>query len=148
VLQLAKPYAYLEFCVVVKRNVKANRLHRIVPVFGFMLNHKTTSSNRIKTCTASHVGSRNSVVGIATGYGLDDGGVGVRFLVGSRIFSSPRCPDVGPPSFLSNGYLRIFPRSKVAGAWSWPLTSNYCQGQENVDLYIHSPIWLHGVVLN
>jgi hypothetical protein len=27
-------------------------------------------------------------------------------------------------------------------------TSNQCRGQENVDLYIHSPIRLHGVVLN
>jgi hypothetical protein len=31
-----------------------------------------------------------SSVGIVTGYGLDDGEVGVRVLVGSRIFSSPR----------------------------------------------------------
>jgi hypothetical protein len=28
---------------------------------------------------------------------------------------------------------------KAAGAWSWPLNSNYCRGQEYVDLYIHSP---------
>jgi hypothetical protein len=34
------------------------------------------------------------------------------------------------------------------GAWSWPLTSNHRRGQEYVDLYIHSPIRLHGVVLN
>jgi hypothetical protein len=32
--------------------------------------------------------SRNSVVGIATGYGLDDRGVGVRVPVGSRILFS------------------------------------------------------------
>jgi hypothetical protein len=31
--------------------------------------------------------------GIATGYGLDERGVGVRVLVGSRIFSSARRPD-------------------------------------------------------
>jgi hypothetical protein len=37
--------------------------------------------------------SRDSVVGIATGYGLDDQGVGVRVPVGSRTFSSPRRPD-------------------------------------------------------
>jgi hypothetical protein len=50
--------------------------------------------------------SRDSVVGIATGYGLDDRGVGVRVSVGSRIFSSPRRPDRlwGPPNLLSNGY--------------------------------------------
>jgi hypothetical protein len=37
--------------------------------------------------------SWDSVVGVATGYGLDDRGVGVRVPVGSRIFSSPRRPD-------------------------------------------------------
>jgi hypothetical protein len=39
-------------------------------------------------------GSRDSVVGIATGYGLDDRGVGVRVPVGSRIFSTFR-PAMG-----------------------------------------------------
>jgi hypothetical protein len=37
--------------------------------------------------------SRDSEVGIATSYGLDDRGVGVRVPVGSGIFSSPNCPD-------------------------------------------------------
>jgi hypothetical protein len=37
--------------------------------------------------------SRDSVVGIAIGYGLDDRGLGVRVLVGPRIFSFPRRPD-------------------------------------------------------
>jgi hypothetical protein len=37
--------------------------------------------------------SRDSVVGIAASYGLDDRGVGVRVPVGSRIFSSPDSPD-------------------------------------------------------
>jgi hypothetical protein len=37
--------------------------------------------------------SRDSVVGIATNYGLDDGGVRVRVPVGSIIFSSPNRPD-------------------------------------------------------
>jgi hypothetical protein len=37
--------------------------------------------------------SRDSVVGIATTYGLDDRVVGVRVPVGSRIFSSPNRPD-------------------------------------------------------
>jgi hypothetical protein len=50
--------------------------------------------------------SRDNVVGVATGYGLDDRGDGVRVPVGSRILFSPRRPDRlwGPPSLLSNGY--------------------------------------------
>jgi hypothetical protein len=48
----------------------------------------------------------NSSVGIATGYGLDNRGVGVRVPIGSRIFSSPNRPDQlwGPPNLLSSGY--------------------------------------------
>jgi hypothetical protein len=52
-------------------------------------------------------GCWDSVVGITTGYGLDDRGVGVRVPVGSRLFCSPLRPDRlwGPPSLLSNGYI-------------------------------------------
>jgi hypothetical protein len=47
----------------------------------------------------------DNVVGIATGYGLYDRGVGFRAPVESRIFSFPRPPDRlwGPPSLLSDG---------------------------------------------
>jgi hypothetical protein len=57
------------------------------------------------------IGSQDSAVGTATGYGLDGRGVGVRILAGSRIFSSPRRPDQfwGSPG-LSNGYRGRFPR--------------------------------------
>jgi hypothetical protein len=68
---------------------------------------------------------------MATGYGLDDRGVGVRVPVGSRLLSSPRRPDRlwGPPSFLCNGYrgalspgvkltihLQLVPRSRKRGS--------------------------------
>jgi hypothetical protein len=46
-------------------------------------------------------------VGIALGYGLDDRGSRVRFLVGGwEFFSSSSRPERlwGPPSLLSNGY--------------------------------------------
>jgi hypothetical protein len=57
----------------------------------------------------SYVGSersRGSTVGITTGYGLDDRGVGVRVPVRARIFPSPRSPDRfwSQTSLLSNGY--------------------------------------------
>jgi hypothetical protein len=50
--------------------------------------------------------SRDSVVSIATIYGLDDRRVGVRVLAGSRIFSSQNRPGRlwGPPNLLFNGY--------------------------------------------
>jgi hypothetical protein len=56
--------------------------------------------------------SRDSVVGIATSYRLKEGGVGVRVLVCSRIFSSQHRPDrlCGPPNLLSNGYRGLFHR--------------------------------------
>jgi hypothetical protein len=49
--------------------------------------------------------SLDSSVGIATGYGLDDRGIGVRVPEGSRIFSSRRRPDWlwAPPNLLFNG---------------------------------------------
>jgi hypothetical protein len=55
--------------------------------------------------------SRDSAVGIATGYGLDDQGVGVLVPVGARIFTSSCRPDKvwGPPNLLSNGYRGPFP---------------------------------------
>jgi hypothetical protein len=61
---------------------------------------------------------RDSVVGIATGYRLDDRGVGVQVPVGSRILSSPRRPERlwVPPDLLCNGYGASFPGGKAAGA--------------------------------
>jgi hypothetical protein len=61
--------------------------------------------------------SRDSVVGIATGYGLEDRGVEVRVPVVSINFSSPFRPDRlwGSPSLVSNGYRGFFPGVKRPG---------------------------------
>jgi hypothetical protein len=58
------------------------------------------------------------IVGIATGYGLDNWGVRVRFPVGSRMLNSPYHPDWlwSPLNLLSNWYWGIFPLGgKAAG---------------------------------
>jgi hypothetical protein len=61
--------------------------------------------------------SRDSAVGIATDYGLDDRGVGDGVPVGSRIFSPQRRPDRlwDPTSPLINGYRGPFPGVKRQG---------------------------------
>jgi hypothetical protein len=60
------------------------------------------------------VESRDSAVGIATGYGLDYQGVGVQVPVGARIFTSPCSPDRlwGLHHLLSKGYWGIFPQGQ------------------------------------
>jgi hypothetical protein len=62
--------------------------------------------------------SRDSIIGIAAGCGLNDRGVGVRVAVATRFSSSPGYPDrfLGSPSLLSNGYRGFFPGVKAAGA--------------------------------
>jgi hypothetical protein len=70
--------------------------------------------------------SRDSAVGIATSYGLDHQGIGVRVPVGARIFTSPCRLDWlwGPQASYAMGTGGSFPGGKAAGVWSRPLTSN------------------------
>jgi hypothetical protein len=93
---------------------------------------------------------RHSVVGIATSYWLDDRGVGVRVPAGSRIFSTSSRPVLGstqPP--IQWVPVDLSPGVKRPGreADHSPRASAE-RGQENLDLYIHSHIRLHAVVLN
>jgi hypothetical protein len=93
--------------------------------------------------------SRDSVVGIATGYWLDDRGVGVRVPVGSRIFSTSSRPALGstqPPVQWVPGALSPGIKQQGREADHSPPTS--AEVKKDVDLCIHSPIRLHGVVLN
>jgi hypothetical protein len=60
----------------------------------------SSSSELFQLCRCQ-IGSRDSVVGTATDYGLDDQGSEFRVLVGSRIFSTSSRPTLGstqPPS--------------------------------------------------
>jgi hypothetical protein len=60
----------------------------------------------------------DSVVVIATGFELQNRGVGLRVPVGSRIVSSPRRPDRywGPPTSYPTGTEGSFLRGKAAGS--------------------------------
>jgi hypothetical protein len=68
----------------------------------------------------------DSSVGIALGYGLDDRSSRVRFSEGAGNFSLHHRVQNGsgahPPSYPMGTWGSI-PGGKVAGAWSWPLTS-------------------------
>jgi hypothetical protein len=52
------------------------------------------------------------------------------------------------PATYPAGYRGLIPRRWSGWAWSWPLTSIYCPGEECVELQLHSPVRLHGAVLN
>jgi hypothetical protein len=98
----------------------------------------------------SEWGSRDNVVNIATGYRLDDRGVGVWVSVRSRIFSSPRHPDRlwGPHFLLSNEYWGLFPWGK--SGWGVKMTthqlvprSRKCGSIHPFPIRPHMPSW-HG----
>jgi hypothetical protein len=74
----------------------------------------------------SSSGSRDSPVGTATGYWLDERMIGVRFPAGAGNFSLRHHVQTGSgshPASYPVGTGGSFPGGKAAGAWSWPLTS-------------------------
>ena len=83
----------------------------------------------------TRVGGRNSVVGIATRYGLDGSGNRIRM---GRDF--PTRPDRSwdPTSLLYNGY-KVIPGGKGAGAWRSPPTPSRAEVKEKVELLLYSP---------
>jgi hypothetical protein len=92
--------------------------------------------------------SRDSAVGMATGWTAERSEFESRE---GQDVSSLHVVQTGSgahPASYPMGIGGSFPGGKAVRAWSWPLNSNYCRGQEYVNLYIHSPIRLHGVVLN
>jgi hypothetical protein len=88
--------------------------------------------------------SRDNVVGIAIGHGLDGREVGVWVPVGARFFflHVVQTDSWAHPSSYTIGTGATFCGGKAAGALSWPLISNQCRGQVYVNLQIHSPIRL------
>jgi hypothetical protein len=91
---------------------------------------------------------RDSSVGIATRYGLDGrDSVPGR---GRRSFSTPQRPDPlwGPPSLLSNGHRRLFPRRKSGRGVKLTTRLHLVSRSRMTELYLHSPTRLHGMVLN
>jgi hypothetical protein len=90
------------------------------PVNKPVMSHSIAETSFVQAANLSApcIENLDSVVRIATGYGLDDRGIGVQVPVGSRIFSSLRFPDRlwVPPNFLANGYQGFFPGAKAAGA--------------------------------
>jgi hypothetical protein len=87
--------------------------------------------------------SRDSSVDIALDYGLDDRGSRVRFPAGAGNFSLHHHIQNGSGAhqvFYPIDTRCSFPGGKAAAeAWSWPLTSIQCRGQECAELYLHYP---------
>jgi hypothetical protein len=82
------------------------------------------------------VRSWDSSVGIATSYGLDDQGEIVQ--TGSGVH----------PTSYKMGTGGSFPGVKWQGREADHSPPNSAEVKKNVDLYIHSPIRVHGVMLN
>jgi len=72
-----------------------------------------------------------------------------QFPTGHEIFPLPPHPDWlwGLVSLLSSGYQGLLSWGEVAGVRSWLLTSFWYQCKECMELYLHSPIHFHSLVL-
>jgi hypothetical protein len=95
--------------------------------------------------------NRDSSVGIALGYVLDDRGSRVRFPAGAWDFSLHHRIQNGsgahPPSY-PLGTSDSFPGGKAAGREADHSPPSSADVKECVKIYLHSPIRLHGVVIS
>jgi hypothetical protein len=97
------------------------------------------------TFCCKNMRSRDSLVGISTDYGLD--GRGPIPLHGQSLslpHSVQSCSRTHPASY-PVGTWGSFPMGKAARAWSWHPSSAEVK---MVELYLHSPVYLHGIVVN
>jgi hypothetical protein len=95
--------------------------------------------------------SRDSSVGIALGYGLDDRGSRDRFPAGAGNFSLHHRVQNGSgahPASYPMGTRGCFLRVKRPGCEADHSPPFLAEVKKCVELYLHSPIRLHGVVLS
>jgi hypothetical protein len=108
------------------RLVSPLALFGLFPFIGLRFCYHYNSFDLTILNTLLHIESRDSSVGIALGYGLDDRSSRVRFPAEAGNFSLHHRVQNGsgahPVSYLM-GTRGSFPGDKAAVAWSWPLTS-------------------------
>jgi hypothetical protein len=95
--------------------------------------------------------NRDSSVGIALVYGLVDRESRIRFPAGAGNFSLHHRVQNGSRAHTASyplGTRGYFPGSKAAGREADHSTASSTEVKEWVELYLHSPIRLHGVVLS
>jgi hypothetical protein len=100
--------------------------HVARPYTDWAITALTNSNSNNNNNNSSRGLNRDSSVGIALGYGLDDRGSRVRFPAGTGNFSLHHRVQNGSgahPASYPTGTRVSFPGSKAAGAWSWPLTA-------------------------
>ena len=137
-----------------KRLAKTNYLNACIFSLGFDLLVGRTRPRHISCSVTIGCNYRNldiasgfncgpgSLVGIATGYGLDGPGIESWWGRDFPHLSRPALGTTQPPVQWVPGLSR---RYRETSAWSWPLTPFQCCGHERVELYPYSPYGPYGL---